>query len=178
MNRNQKQKQKQKRAATVFIVAFFVFFLFSSAAFATAGGSAPATRSPVVSRAPSVVISCPEGKICLDNPISANSVPELVNLILKGLFGIVGTVALVIFMYGGFTWMTAQGQEKKIKQGWDTLTWGALGLTLIFGSYIIVQFLLGILLKPTTGSGGGGAADTAESGTGVDDSSGGTGVGE
>lgn len=114
---------------------------------------------------------CDKSKyVCLVNPISADNVPELVNLILKGLFGIVGTVALLIFLYGGFTWMTAQGQEKKIKQGWDTLTWGALGLALIFGSYIIVQFLLGILLPPTVPPGGGGGAAPASAPPAIMDS--------
>jgi hypothetical protein len=94
------------------------------------------------------------GELELQNPLGdIQSIPALANLIIKGLFGIIGTVALVIFMYGGFVWMTAQGQEKKIKQGWDTFTWGALGLILIFGSYIIVSFLLNILLEQTPGTG-------------------------
>ncbi len=105
--------------------------------------------------------------LILENPLGdVDSIPVLVNRLLKGLFGIIGVVALLVFMYGGFTWMTAQGAEKKIKQGWDTMSWGAIGLAVIFGSYIIVQFLLTIFLTETTdttGGAGGGAGTTGGS---------------
>ncbi|MBI2484388.1 hypothetical protein HYV71_04355 [Candidatus Uhrbacteria bacterium] len=91
--------------------------------------------------------------IDLINPIKATSIPELVNYILRGLFGLIGVVALVIFLYGGFTWMTSEGSEKKIKKGWDTMIWGALGLGIIFASFILVRFLLNFLLEETTATG-------------------------
>ncbi|MBI4250676.1 hypothetical protein HY622_03750 [Candidatus Uhrbacteria bacterium] len=92
----------------------------------------------------------------LINPLgNIKTIPALVNRILGGLFGIVGVVALLVFLYGGFTWMTSEGAEKKIKKGWDTMVWGALGLIIIFASFILVRFLLGILLTETTAQGGG-----------------------
>lgn len=98
--------------------------------------------------------------LSLTNPIKAGSIPELVNDILRGLFGIIGVIALVIFLYGGFTWMTSEGAEKKIKKGWDTMIWGALGLGIIFASFILVRFLLSFLLTETTSAGTGSTPGT------------------
>ncbi len=89
----------------------------------------------------------------LNNPLTggtvSTSIPELVNKIIKAGFGIVGTAALVIFIYGGILWMTAMGEEKRIKQGWDTMVWAGLGMIRMFGSYALVDFVLNAIAQPT-----------------------------
>ncbi|MEK7122336.1 MAG: hypothetical protein AAB855_00610, partial [Patescibacteria group bacterium] len=62
------------------------------------------------------------------------------------LFSVIGVVALVMFIYGGVLWMTAFREEQRIKKGWDTMIWAALGLITIFGSYIAVDFVLKAIL--------------------------------
>lgn len=95
-------------------------------------------------------ITCPAGKKCLSNPLGTTTntrdIRYLIGNVLKGLFGIIGTIALCIFIYGGFLWMTAFGEESKIKKGWDTMIWAGLGLAVIFGSYVAVDFILKAIL--------------------------------
>lgn len=43
--------------------------------------------------------------------------------------------------------MTAMGEDKKIKKGWDTMVWGGVGLGTIFASYAMVNFMLTTLLE-------------------------------
>ncbi len=81
----------------------------------------------------------------LTNPMRANSIPELVGLIITAILGIVGSIALLMFIYGGFTWLTSGGAEKKIKEGRETLIWSIMGLAVIFASYAILRFVFGIL---------------------------------
>lgn len=80
--------------------------------------------------------------VSLDNPIGEKNIPILVNRAIKAVLGITGAAALVMFLYGGVLWMTAMGEEKRIKQGWDTMTWAALGMAAIFLSYAIVRLIL------------------------------------
>ncbi len=80
----------------------------------------------------------------LPNPLDTNSIPTVIGRVVKGAFGLAGSVALLIFIWGGFLWISARGDEKQVKQGWDTVTWGALGIMVIFGSYIIAEQLLKI----------------------------------
>ncbi len=86
----------------------------------------------------------------ITNPIGGGTgdpdIPGLIGNVLRGLFGLIGTIALLFFIYGGFVWMTAFGEESKIKKGWDTMIWSALGLVLIFGSYAAADFILKALL--------------------------------
>lgn len=81
----------------------------------------------------------------LENPMRANSVPELIGLIIKAVLGVVGSIALLMFIYGGFTWLTSGGSEKKIKEGRETLIWSIMGLVVIFASYAILRFVFEIL---------------------------------
>lgn len=94
------------------------------------------------------------GNILFKNPLGPNSpldpnrvnVPELVGNFLRAFFGLIGVISLVIFIYGGLLWMTSMGEEERVKRGRETLIWAGLGLIGIFGSYVVVQFILDAVL--------------------------------
>ena len=69
--------------------------------------------------------------------------------VILGITGIAGSVALLMFVYGGFAWLTSAGNPEKIKKGRDILLWSALGLLVMFGSYIIVRYILTAITKAT-----------------------------
>lgn len=78
----------------------------------------------------------------LVNPIKANSVPELVGNIINVALGIVGSLALIMFIYGGFVWMLAAGNEQAVEKGKNVLVWATIGLVVIFASYSLVNFII------------------------------------
>lgn len=53
--------------------------------------------------------------------------------------GILGLVAVVVILIGGFTWMTAAGNEEKISKAKKILTYSVIGLALILLSFILVS---------------------------------------
>lgn len=57
------------------------------------------------------------------------------------LFGIVGALSLLMFVYGGFILILSQGMPEKIKQGTGIMTAAVIGLIIAFGGYLLVQFL-------------------------------------
>jgi len=86
--------------------------------------------------------SCTQsGGSSFDNPLGNNSLSpnQLYGRLIFAFMGVTGSVALVVFVYGGFVWMTAAGNETKIKKGKDTLMWAVLGLFVIFASYAILR---------------------------------------
>ncbi|MEA1963227.1 MAG: pilin [Patescibacteria group bacterium] len=89
---------------------------------------------------------CKGDEVCLNNPltggIGADSPNELIGQIINGVLGIVGSLALVMFIYGGFVWMLAAGSNEKVQKGKDILIWATIGLVVIFASYAIVDFVL------------------------------------
>ncbi|MCH7759517.1 hypothetical protein IID20_04120 [Patescibacteria group bacterium] len=83
----------------------------------------------------------------LDDPLGGRDIPELAGDIIGYILGLVGVLALVMFIYGGILWMTSAGSAEKIKKGKDTIVWAVLGLALIFFSYAMVEFILKALLN-------------------------------
>lgn len=69
---------------------------------------------------------------------------------LKLIWGILGSLALVMFVWGGFLWLTARGEEQQIKQGWDTLINAVIGLVIVLGSWVIINTI--VLSLTSTGS--------------------------
>ena len=82
--------------------------------------------------------------INLTNPLGADSVNELVGRVINSLMGIVGSLALLMFVYGGLVWMTSSGSQDKVKKGKDILLWSAVGLIVIFGAYALTKFIISL----------------------------------
>jgi len=76
------------------------------------------------------------------SPIGEVTGPELIGRIIKTVLGVVGALALAMFVFGGFTWLTSGGSPDKIKKGKDILMWAVIGLIIIFTSYTLVDFIL------------------------------------
>jgi len=83
-----------------------------------------------------------------DNPVSAigtKSISSIVGKVIQTALGIIGSIALVLFISAGFIWMTAQGNAGKIKTAQGIMLWSAIGLIVIFSSYILLNFVFKIL---------------------------------
>ncbi|MBI4281078.1 hypothetical protein HY628_02695 [Candidatus Uhrbacteria bacterium] len=77
---------------------------------------------------------CPKDTPC--------TIPAILGRIVRVLLGIVGSIALIMFIYGGFLWMTARGDSDQVKKARDILVWASLGLMAIFASYAAVKFIV------------------------------------
>ena len=71
-----------------------------------------------------------------------NTVHRLVGNVVNVIFGIVGVLAVLMMVLGGFQMMTSTGDPGKIKKGKDTIIWGIIGLCVTLFSYVIVNFVL------------------------------------
>jgi hypothetical protein len=91
------------------------------------------------------------------SPIKAEAttagVSALIGNVIKILLGVTGSVAFVMFIYGGMFMLTSRGNPDMIKKGKDILIWAVIGLIVIFGSYVFVSFIITAI---TGGAGGGG----------------------
>lgn len=92
----------------------------------------------------------------ITNPLKTADLPTLIGQIIKAILGIVGSIALLMFIYGGFLWLTSAGAEQKITKGKQVLVWAIIGLAIIFLSYALVGFIISGLTKGAAGEGGGG----------------------
>ncbi len=69
---------------------------------------------------------------------------QLVTNVMTLIFGISGSIFLLMFVIGGFTWMTSAGDPGQYTKGLHTLRDALIGLIVIFGAYIAVNSLLSL----------------------------------
>jgi hypothetical protein len=65
----------------------------------------------------------------------------LISRIISLLTGFMGSIALVLYIYAGFMWMTAAGAKDRIAKAQNVFVWTTLGAVIMLASYIIVNFV-------------------------------------
>lgn len=89
----------------------------------------------------------------LTNPLGSSDVRTIVGRVISAALSVVGTLALLMFIYGGFLWLTSRGDTKMVGKGKETMVWAILGLVIIFGAYVIVRTVLtGLVAGSVTSS--------------------------
>lgn len=86
----------------------------------------------------------------LENPLGSADLRVIIGQVIRVLLGFSGVVALASFVWGGFMFLTSQGNPDKVKQGKNTLVWAVIGLVVIFTAYILVD----TLIRTITGAAG------------------------
>ncbi|MBT5262680.1 MAG: hypothetical protein HOL80_02150, partial [Candidatus Magasanikbacteria bacterium] len=66
---------------------------------------------------------------------------DIIGKAIKLVMGIVGAIALVMFVYAGGLWMVAGGNAEQTTKAMKTMVWSAIGLIVILSSYSIVNFI-------------------------------------
>lgn len=86
-------------------------------------------------------------EVKLDNKLNVDTPQELIGVIIDSILGVVGSLALLMFVFGGITWMTSSGSPEKVKKGRDIIVWAAVGLMIVFSAYGLTRVLLEGVMK-------------------------------
>lgn len=73
----------------------------------------------------------------LANPLGTTSIPVIIGRIIRTFLGIVGAIALAVFVYGGVMWMISRGDQGQVKKGQDALKNAVIGLFIVMFSYAL-----------------------------------------
>lgn len=74
------------------------------------------------------------------------SAPRLVGELVKVILGVVGIIFLGLLIYGGFLWMTDQGDEAQVKNAKNVLRNATIGLLIVVMAYSATIFIVDKLL--------------------------------
>ncbi|MBT4516732.1 MAG: hypothetical protein HOC78_02450 [Candidatus Komeilibacteria bacterium] len=91
------------------------------------------------------------------------TIAGIVNIFL----GFLGILATLIILYGGFIWMTSQGNTEKVDKAKQILINGVIGLTIVLSSYAIARFVLREGYDGAFGNGSGSSGGGFSSGAGL-----------
>lgn len=70
--------------------------------------------------------------------------------VIKYAMGLLGILAVVIILIGGFTWMTAGGNEEKVGTAKKWIFSGIIGLAIVLCAYAIATYVINLLVTATT----------------------------
>jgi len=82
----------------------------------------------------------------IENPLNATSFDQLISSIAYWIFMIAIPLATLMFLIGGFMFMTSGGNEQRVTQAKKTMLWSAVGLAICLigaGFTSIIRELLG-----------------------------------
>jgi len=70
----------------------------------------------------------------------------------KWILGIVGSLTLLMFIYGGLTFLISAGSSDKIQKAKDILVAAVIGLIIVFASWLIIRFVMQSLGRDWNGT--------------------------
>lgn len=83
--------------------------------------------------------------------LGGGDVRDTISRIINVALGFLGIVAVVIILIGGFTWMTAGGNDEKVGEAKKWIFSGIIGLAIILSAYALASYVITNLVTATTG---------------------------
>lgn len=87
------------------------------------------------------------GEVEREIALPTGDVRSVIARIINVAMGFLGIVAVLIILWGGFTWMTAGGAEDKVEEAKKIITAGIIGLIIVVTSYAIARFVVTSLVN-------------------------------
>ncbi len=97
----------------------------------------------------------------LKNP----NLPVFIGGLIQKILSYLGILFLILMLYAGFLYMTAQGDDKKIGQAKSIIGGAVIGLVIIAASYALTSFVLSAVSGTTGASNTGNTSNTSNTQT-------------
>jgi len=92
-----------------------------------------------------IVPSAALAQVTITNPLGEADPRVIVARVIQGALSVSGTIALLMFVYGGILWMTDMGRGDGVKKGKDIMVWAVLGIIVIASAYVITTAIFNAL---------------------------------
>jgi amino acid transporter len=115
------RKRNKMSKLTKNVISFAIIFVFAALVI-----------SPALAQ-----FSVPQGTGLADADLEDTAVN-----IIKTVLSLLGLIALVIILMGGFKWMTSGGNEEKVGEAKKLLGAGVVGIVIILAAYAITEFVV------------------------------------
>lgn len=92
-------------------------------------------------------------EIARSTALGKQSLQTTVSSIINVALSLLGIIAVVIILIGGFRWMTAGGNDDKVAEARKWIFSGIIGLAIVLSAWAIATFVIDKLAEATTGTG-------------------------
>lgn len=76
------------------------------------------------------------------NPMEIDNPYQLLGAAVNALMAFMGSIALLLYIFAGFMWMSAGGNSEKLTKAKNILIWTTLGIVAMGASYMVVRTIL------------------------------------
>ncbi len=77
-----------------------------------------------------------------DETVTENSLYELIGKIINEILGLVGVLLIILVIYGGYLWFSADGNEEQIGKAKAYIMNAIIGLAIILMAYMITSYVM------------------------------------
>lgn len=91
-------------------------------------------------------------KVVPNTGIATTPIGVLAGQAIQAVLGLVGLIFFGLMVYGGFTWMTARGNDDKVEKARGIITTAVIGIVIIVSAYAITAFITNRLILGQPGS--------------------------
>ncbi|MBU1130884.1 hypothetical protein KJ840_02015 [Patescibacteria group bacterium] len=91
-------------------------------------------------------------RIIGENPAEAATIYDIIGQILNLVLTSLGVIFLLLMIYGGLTWMTAGGNQEKVKTAGSIINKAVIGLIIILLAWLLTNFVIFRIIDVTTSS--------------------------
>ena len=113
------------------ILMMFVFYVFANVAMADSGTNSLMGKLKNVGDKSGYVTANEDTQLAMT-----------VGMVVGAFFALLGVIFIVYIIYAGYHWMTARGEEQKIKEAQATIRNAIIGLIITLGAYAIWDFII------------------------------------
>lgn len=106
-------------------------------------------RVPFAHAAPDLTSNLTEVNSQAD--LGSENLTDTIGKLISALLSVLGVIFLLLIIWAGFTWMTAQGEPKKVDKAKDILITAVVGLIILLSAYAISTFVITQLGTATAG---------------------------
>lgn len=94
------------------------------------------------------------GKAFLQSTVNAGTgladkgdITQVITTIFKGVLAMTGFIFFILMIYGGYVWMSSQGNEEQVTKGRNTVIAAVIGIAIIVSGYAVTTFVTKALTK-------------------------------
>ena len=84
---------------------------------------------------------------------TTQTLPVLIGNLVRTFIGLLGIIFLLLVVYAGVLWLTAQGDDEKVTHAKDLLKNAVIGLIIITVAYALTGFIINAVLATTKATG-------------------------
>ncbi len=81
-----------------------------------------------------------------------NTIIDSVAYIIHSLLTLLGVIFVLLVIYAGFRWMTAQGNQERVSEARKIIIDASIGIAITLSAYVITDFVISKVVAPATGT--------------------------